>query len=224
MRPVRLIIVVLLGLSVTANPARAATAPPPVVLTDVSHALEGRMLVITGRVTNAGSAPTAPLVIDATGYSSSGDLASTGSDGIPWPMAPGQTERFSIGLPLGRTLIREYVVQVSRVRAPVPYSSARRTVAVAMYREFLRTLVELRGDLFKGFLTVRADGPGLPVAQVTAEASVLVFNPLLDGFQPLRLTLDLDLNRFTTVFVGSPHAFLISLRLVDLRLNAGWSD
>jgi len=224
MRAIGLVTVVLIGLSLPAGRLSAAAPAPRILLTDVSHALEGRSLVITGGVTNAGSAAVAPLVIDASGFGPAGDLVAMGSDGIPWEMGPGQTERFSISIPLGRMLIREYVVQVSRVRAPAPYSSARRGVDVALYREHLRTLVMLRGDLFKGVLTVRAEGPGLPVAVVTADAQVLVFNPLLEGFQPVRLSLDLDLNRSRTVFVGSPHAFLISLRLVDLRLKVTWSD
>jgi len=182
------------------------------------------MLVITGRVTNTSPAPVRPLVIDAAGYGPSGDLVATGSDGIPWEIARGQSERFAIDIPLERTLIREYVVQVSRVRASVPFFSTRCSVDVALYRDYLRTLVDLRGHVFEGALTVRADGPGLPVVQVTAEATVLVFDPLLGGFKPLRLNLDLDLNRSTTVFVGSPHALLVSLRLVDLRLKSTWSD
>jgi len=228
MRAIRKATALLFGLSLWAASTPAAPTPaapaPAVDLTDVSHALEGRMLVIVGRVTNTTAATAPPLVIDARGYDPSGDLVATGSDGIPWPLAPGQTERFSISIPVGRMLIREYVVQVSRLRAAAPYASARRSVAVSMYRDVLPTLVALRGDIFRGFLTVRAEGRDLPVAQVTAEATVLVFNPLLEGFQPVRLKLDLDLNRSTSVFVGSPHAFLVSLRLVDLRLTASWSE
>ncbi|HXF82933.1 MAG TPA: hypothetical protein VNN19_09310, partial [bacterium] len=201
-----------------------APARSPVTLTDVSHALDGRMLIITGRVGNEGDEPLVPLVIDVAGYGPSGDLVVTGSDGIPWPLAPGGVERFTIPVPLARALVREYVVQVSRPRAGPPLASARRGVDVALYRDFLPTLIALRGRVEFGLLTIRAEGPGLPVARVTAEATVLVFDPVAEWFKPVRLTLDIPPDGATTVFVGSPLARLVALRLVDVRLKSSWSD
>lgn len=202
----------------------APPAPSPIILTDVSHALEGRSLIITGRVLNGSHQSLVPLVIDATAYGPAGDLVATGSDGIPWEVRPGQTERFTIPVPLTRTLIREYVVQVSRPRAGAPLASARRGVDVSLYRDHLPNLIELHGSVQFGLLTVRADGPGLPVALVTAEANVLVFDPFIEWFKPVRVKLDLPPDGAASVFLGSPQAILISLRLVDVRLRSTWSD
>lgn len=203
----------------------ASAAPPPLIgLTDVSHALEGRMLVITGLVHNGGREAVVPLVIDVDAFGPAGDLVATGSDGIPWELRPGRSERFTITVPLHRTLIREYVAQVSRPRSGTTLASMRRGVDVGLYRDHLRNLIQLRGSLQFGLLTVRAEGPGLPVAEVTAEASVLVFDPLIDWFRPLRVKLDLPPDGTATLFLGSSRAILVSLRLVDVRLRAAWSD
>src|SRR3972149_9852507 len=92
-------VVLLLG-SVSAG-ARAAPSgtntPPPAVgavleLTDVTHALQERTLVISGWVRNASRLPVAGLVIDASGFAPVGDLAAFGSDGIPWSVPPGSAE------------------------------------------------------------------------------------------------------------------------------------
>lgn len=219
-----LAVVLIVGVVLPAAPAGAAAPPSGILLTDVAHALDGRMLVITGRVVNAGPTPAGQLVIDAVGFGPTGDLVAVGSDGIPWQVAPGGLETFRISILLVRNLIREYVVQVSRVRSPVPLASTRRGVDAALYRDHLRTLIELRGHVLQGLLTVRVLGPALPVARVTVEATVLVLDPVLEGFRPLQVNLEFDPNRSTTVFLGSPHAFLVSLRLVDLRLMATWSD
>ena len=224
MRVVCVAAVMLLGLLVPAPPGDAGAPPSPILLTDVSHALEGRVLVITGRVVNTGSESIMPLVIDAAGFGPAGDLVASGSDGIPWEVRPGQAERFTIAVPLARSLIREYVVEVSRVRSTVLLASARRGVDVGLYRSHLPTLIELRGHVQAGTLVVRAEGPGLPIAQVTAEATVLVFDPLIEWFKPLRVQLDLPPDGSASIFLGSPHAFLVSLRLVDLRLKSSWSD
>lgn len=222
-RPI-LAVVVVLGALLPAAPAAATAAPAGVLLADVTHALDGRMLTITGRVTNAGPAPTDQLVIDAAGFGPSGDLVALGSDGIPWRMARGQTEQFRIGIPLERQLVREYTVQVFKVGAAIPLASTRRSVDVALYRDHMRTLIELRGAVLQGVLIVRVTGPALPVARVTVEATVLVFDPVIEAFRPLLMNLEFDPNRSATAFLGSPRAFLVSLRLVDLRLVSTWSD
>lgn len=224
MKRLALAVPLILGVVLSAAPA-AGTAPPAgVLLADVAHALDGRMLVITGRVLNTGASPIGQLVIDAAGFGPAGDLVASGSDGIPWQVAPGQAESFRIAIPLARHLIREYVVEVSRVPPGAPLASARRGVGVALYRDHLRTLIELRGDVLHGILSVRVVGPVLPIAGVTAEATVLVFDPLHERFRPLRVSLDLAPGRPAEIFVGSRHAILISLRVVDLRLQSTWSD
>lgn len=199
-------------------------APPTVALADVAHALDGRTLVITGRVLDAGPEPLAQLVVDAAGFGPSGELVAAGTDGIPWTVPPRGAERFAITLPLGRTLVREYLVEISRRGAPAVLASARRGVAAALYRDHLPSLIELRGRVEAGLLTVRAEGPGLLIAQIIAEASLLVFDPVLDGFRAVRLKVDLPPRGAATVFLGTPRAILISLRLADIRLRAAWSE
>jgi hypothetical protein len=220
-----LLIAVLAATVLAATPVGAGPAAPPIVaLADVAHALDGRALVITGRVLNAGPEPLAQLVVDAAGFGPSGELVAAGTDGIPWAVPPGGAERFAIALPLGRTLIREYLIEVSRRGAPAALASARRGVAAALYRDHLPSLIELRGRVEAGLLTVRAEGPGLPFAQLTAEVSLLVFDPVLDGFRSVRLRVELPPDGAATVFLGTPRAILIALRLADIRLRAAWSE
>src|SRR3989337_4439865 len=100
--------------SVGAGAASSGTSTPPpaagavLELTEVTHALQERTLVISGWVRNAGRLPVAGLVIDASGFSPVGDLAAFGSDGIPRSMSPGSADHFQIFLPLSRTLVSSY--------------------------------------------------------------------------------------------------------------------
>src|SRR3989454_11927621 len=76
--------------------ARAAAPEPVLALSDVGQAVAGDTLIITGWVTNRGVSPVSGLVIDARGFSPSGDLIAFGSDGIPWGILPGRAEHFSV--------------------------------------------------------------------------------------------------------------------------------
>ena len=64
------------------------------------------------------------LIIDANGYGPGGELVASGTDGIPWQVQPGAIERFSMSLPLGPQLVREYVVQASLPGLSRPLASA----------------------------------------------------------------------------------------------------
>lgn len=195
-----------------------------VAVVEVSHALDGRMLVVSGQVKNTGAALPDGLIIDVMGFGPSGDLVASGTDGIPWRIGPGGVERFTIPLPLDHQLVREYVVFVSQPRARSPLVSVRRGVDVSLYRDHLRTLVELTGHVQSGTLIVRANAAGFPIALIAAQANVLVFDPRVEWFQLLTVSVDVSPERPAVVFLGTPQAFLLSLRVVDIRLKAGWSD
>lgn len=218
------VLTVFLGMTLISPAAAADPRPVEIVLADVSHALENRMLVVSGFVRNPGPAPVSRLIIDANGYGAGGDLVASGSDGIPWEVPAGAVERFSITLPLGRQLVREYVVQVSLERSARPLSSTRRSVDISLYHDHVMSLIRLAGEVQHGILTARADAAGLPVSQVTVLASLLVFDPVVEGFRLLPLTLDIAPERLATVFVGTPHVILLSLRVLDVRLRASWTD
>jgi len=224
MRPVP-IAAVLLGITLVASPATADPPPPArIVLSDVSHGLENQMLVITGLVRNLTPDPVARLVIDVNGYGPRGELLTSGTDGIPWEMPAATTERFTIALPLGRQLVREYVVQVSAQRSPGMLSSVRRGVDVGIYRDHLRSLVRVSAQIEHGILVARADAAGLPVSQVTIQATVWMLDPLAAHSKIFPFVLDISPDRFSTVFLPTPHAILLTLRVLDIRLKASWSD
>lgn len=214
-----LLIVVLL-----APTAVAGYQPASLGLAELSHTLEGQMLIIHGVVRNLASGPLRAIVIDAYGYGPGGDLVASGSDGIPWAIPAGGAERFAIALPLGRQLVREYAVQVSLTGQPGSIASLRRGVDVGLYREHLRSLIRVRGEILHSFLIARADAAGFPVSQVVVQAAVWVLDPRADRFELLTLNFEVEPDRTATVFLGTPHALLLSLRLVDLRLKVSWSD
>lgn len=160
---------------IAAGAAGIDVGSPALALANVSHTLDGATLIITGWVENRGPTPVARLVVDASGFAPSGDLVASGSDGIPWEIPAGGTERFTIALPIRGQLIREYIVQVSFARPPFrPLADVRRGVDVAMYRPLLFSMVSLTGMIRSGILTVRSDVRGLPVTLVTVSATVLL--------------------------------------------------
>ncbi len=203
-----------------------------VTLADVSHALEKSTLTITGWVENRGVTPASQLVIDAQGFSPSGDLAAFGSDGIPWELRPGATERFTIALTVTPQLIRDYVVQVSTMGPPSRLlASQRRSVSVELYRSLLFTRIGITGDLQAGVLTVRSSAEGLPVTQVTVRATVLLrgFDLIRREFEPapvqvISVDLDLPADGTTVIPLGTRRAKLLSVRIVDFRLKSTWTD
>ena len=204
--------------------APAATAEPSAALIDAFHTLDGRMITISGVLRNTGPLVLRGLIIDANGYGPGGDLIAAGTDGIPWEIRPGVLERFSISLPLGPQLVREYVVQVTLRGLPRPLTSTRRTIDAELYRQHVRTLIRVHGDTRNGMLVVRADATGLPVSHVTVRASLWALDPFLEHFKLVTLDVDVQADRSATVFVSSTQAILLSLQIVDVRLRASWAD
>ncbi|MDR7543198.1 MAG: hypothetical protein QN120_02975 [Armatimonadota bacterium] len=200
----------------------AAQPGPVLALTGVSHSLDGQVLVVSGSVENRGQAPVAQLVIDATGYTSAGEAAFFGSDGVPWSIPPGGVEPFSINLPLRRQLIRDYQVRVALASAPGrPLASVRRGVDVSLYHPLLISVVRLRGTVLGGTLIVRSDVGGWPVAEVTAEALLVVPGRRTNRLQTL--VIDVPADRERRIDIGIAGAELVSLRAVDVRLTTTWA-
>jgi len=206
---------------------RSAAAPSSVAiitLADVSHALDDRTLTVTGWVENRGGNAVSRLVIDAQGFAPSGELVAFGSDGIPWELRPGSSERFSIAVPVPTQLIRDYVVQVSTLGSPVHlYASQRRSVRIDSYRALLLARIGVESDLQSDMLRVRASTAGLPVTQVTVRATVL----LERKFRTEVFTVDVDVPADGTVILplGMRRAItLLSVRIVDIQLKTAWSD
>ncbi len=198
---------------------------PQVVVTDVAHSLDGRTLVVTGLVRNLGRQSLPRLVIDVSGFGPSGELNTGGSDGIPWALLPGTSERFSIAMPVPRRLVREYVVQVAQTVPPfTPLFSTRRGVELALYRPLFLSMIQLRAQVHDGQLTLRAETEDLPVTHVAAQVTVLLLSVVTDQFQSVTLKFDLAANASTSVFLGTPRALLLAARVVDFRLSASWRE
>jgi hypothetical protein len=164
-------------------------------------------------------------VIDARGFGPSGDLVAFGSDGIPWELRSGATERFTIALTVTPQLIRDYIVQVSTRGSPARLlANQRRSVSTELYRPLLFSRVGITSELEAGVLKIRTSAEGLPVTQVTVRATVL-----LREFDPKRVnvfSIDLDVpaDGTTVIPLGTRRAKLLSVRIVDLRLKATWTD
>jgi hypothetical protein len=202
----------------------AAPAASSAALVDVFHTLDGRMVTVSGVLRNTGTVPLRGLIIDANGYGPGGELVASGTDGIPWLVPPGATERFSMSFPLGPQLVREYIVQVALPQASRPLAAARRTIDTELYRQHVRTLITLEGSTRNGLLIVRADTAGLPVSQVLVRASLWALDPFIEHFRLVTLDFDVPAERSATVFVSATQAILVSLQIVDVRLRATWAD
>jgi hypothetical protein len=202
----------------------AAPAASSAALVDVFHTLDGRMVTVSGVLRNTGTVPLRGLIIDANGYGPGGELVASGTDGIPWLVPPGVTERFSMSFPLGPQLVREYIVQVALPLASRPLAAARRTIDTELYRQHVRTLITLEGSTRNGLLIVRADTAGLPVSQVLVRASLWALDPFIEHFRLVTLDFDVPAERSATVFVSATQAILVSLQIVDVRLRATWAD
>lgn len=218
-------------LALAAAPGTRAASPlrPPILFSDVAHAIEGRTLTVTGLVRNLGQQPLSRLVIDATGFGPAGELVTAGSDGVPWAVGPGQSERFSIAMPIPRRLVREYVVQVAESTPPfTPISTVRRGVDVALYRPLILSMIRLRTHVQGGVLVLKADTEDLPVTHVTAQVTLLLSNVLTsvltDQFEAVTLRVDVPANSSKTIVLGTFHALLLSTRVSDFRLQTAWSD
>lgn len=201
-------------------------APPQVLVTEVAHTLDGRTLIVTGFVRNLGAQALPRLVIDVSGFGPSGELVTAGSDGIPWALLPGASDRFSIAMPVPRRLIREYVVQVAKTTPPfTAIASLRRGIELALYRPLFLSMIQLRAQVHSGQLTLRAETDDLPVTHVSAAVTILLLSVVTDEeFQVVTLRFDLAANSSTSVFLGTPRALLLTARVVDFRLRATWTD
>lgn len=202
-----------------ASPAGAGA--PGIVLSDVSHTLDGSTLIVTGWVHNQTGQPVSRLVIDVSGFAPSGDMVVFGSDGIPWGVPPGRADRFSVSLPIADRLVRDYTVVVSSTQAPgYPLAGLRRGVDLALYRALVLSRVRVSGDVAVGQLTLRSDVRGMPVAQMTVEATLIVFNPEVNLLQKLTVALPPDASK--TFRIGGIEVALVSLRIVDVLLQTAW--
>ncbi len=208
-------------------PGMAGAEPgAAVALTNISHSIEGKTLIVSGWVENRGMHPAGGLVIDGTGFSPSGEPTAFGSDGIPWQIAPGQSEHFSVRLSIDGQLIREYAVQVAFVRALTrPLAGLRRSVEFGLYRSLLLSMTQVEGSIRAGILTVRSDVRRLPVTRVTAEATVLLTHLVGRHVEASRLetiTLDVPADGSVTIGLGVNHAVLLALRVVDVQARVLW--
>jgi hypothetical protein len=221
----RILLAVWCVVAVAAPPASAAPAPsagPAVVLTGVFHSVDGNALVVAGQVENRGPAVTG-LVIDAAAFSLRGIEIASGSDGIPWTLASGGRERFSVRLPLGDTLIRYYEVQVALARPPfAPLSRAQHSVDLALYRPFILSLVQVQADVAGGWLIVRSRAGGLPVQQITTSITVLFVARKALWLQTV--TVDVPADGTVTVPIGFNAAAISTVRIIDVVLKSTWSD
>ncbi len=214
-------LVIVIGAAVLLPPAVRAASPPTLALTDVDHTLDGATLVVTGWVTNRGREPLGRLVIDVQGFAPSGELVTFGSDGIPWNILPDDAERFSVSLAVPASLIRDYAVTVAPARSlGRPLVGLRRHVEVVLYRSLVLSRVHLAADVQIGRLILRNDVGGMPVAQLTVEATLILFNPKVNLLQNLTVMLLPD--SMETFAIGGKRATLVSLRIVDLLLKTAW--
>jgi hypothetical protein len=226
------IVLTVLGLALSLPvTGRAADSAAPLALADVSHVLDGRFLAISGRVENRGVGAVAGLVVDATGYAPIGDPVFQGSDGIPWGLAAGKTERFTVRLPLTDRPVRLYTVQVALSRAPRnPLVSLRRSVEPALYRPLLPSAAQLKGTVRGDVLTVQAEVGQWPAAQVTVEAtlSVPAFPPehsmLLAPRNIESLVLQVPGNGTGTAQLETRGVVLLFLRVIDAQPFSTWGD
>ncbi|MGQ0550194.1 MAG: hypothetical protein ACT4PY_11065 [Armatimonadota bacterium] len=221
-------VVVFLALIAAATPSTALASPEPgadLALTNVSHALDGRSLTVSGWVENRGRAPIGRLVIDASGVSPAGEVTAFGSDGIPWLIRSGESIQFTIRLSVDSHLIRAYSVQVAFARTPIrPLTSVRRTVELELYRPLLLSGVRAQAEIRGRTLTVRADAQRLPVALVIVEVRLLDVHMVGLPLEERRLDVlivDVPADGSATVHLGTP-AFLLRTRVVDVRLKVAW--
>lgn len=210
-------------------PARAAVSSPPAVesaarleLLDVAHALQERTLVISGAVHNAGRVAVARLVIDASGYAPTGDLAAFGSDGIPWVVRPGAAERFQIFMPLGAELVSAYTLTVSESR---PSQFRRAVVSRMIFPTFYRALIlpRVRVDVQREptALTFTATAEGLPVVAVWVTVNILV----QEHEVVLRvLTVEVPVDRPLRLRYAPLILRVVSVSVTDVTLSRGWTS
>lgn len=204
----------------------AASAPPAAAvleLVDVGHALRERTLLITGEVRNAGAQPAGGLVIDASGFAPTGDLAAFGSDGIPWTLPPGAAEPFQIFLPLGRSLVSRYTVTVSGSRPPQRRPAAlTRSIHPAFYRPLILPRVRVDVDAEPTALTFTAAAEDLPVTAVRVTVNLLVRDK--DGVTLRALTVEVPVDRPLRLRFAPLIVRVVSVTVADVVLAPSWTS
>lgn len=228
----RWIVVAALVLAVGLPPAGlAADSGSPLALVDISHALEGRTLAVTGRVVNRAATAVAGLIVDVTGYAPIGDPVFLATDGIPWGLAAGKQERFTARIPLTDRPVRAYAVKVALSRAPGnALVTLRRNVEASVYRPLLPSVVQVTGSLRGDALTVHAEAGQWPVAQVTVEATISV--PSFEPEQAMILAprninaviVQVPANGAAIATLESRGATLLLLRVIDAAPVPVWGD
>lgn len=206
----------------------AAAAPPApratLALGEVTHSLDARTLVISGWVRNAGALPVSGLVIDASGFAPTGDLAAFGSDGVPWVMRPDAVEHFRIFLPLGKALVSTYTVSVtgSRPRQDRP-AAITRAIFPRFYRPLIlpRVRVNVSADAYS--LTFTASAEGLPVTAVEVSVQLLV-DELKGALPDFRvLTVEVPVDRPMRMRFAPLILKVVSVTVVDAVLAPSWT-
>jgi hypothetical protein len=210
----------------TVSPGRGQAAPTPLAaavleLVDVGHALVERTLIVTGSVRNAGALPAGGLVIDASGFAPTGDLAAFGSDGIPWTLLPGAAESFQIFLPLGRNLVSRYTVTISasRPRQARP-ATVTRFIFPAFYRSLILSRVRVDVDAAPTVLTFTAAAEDLPVTAVRVTVNLLVRDK--DGVTLRVLTVEVPVDRPLRLRFAPLIVRIVSVVVADVVLAPSW--
>ena len=209
-----------------AAPGATGTPPPAagaaLELADVSHALQDRTLIVTGWVRNAGRLPVTGLVIDASGFAPSGDLAAFGSDGIPWAIRPNAAERFQIFLPLARVLVSNYTVTVSGSRPrQARVASLTRSIFPAFYRPLIvpRVRVDVSNEAFA--LTFTASADDLPVSAVLVTVNLLVQEKT--GVVLRVLTVEVPVGHPMRLRFAPLIVRVVSVSVTEVILTSTWS-
>lgn len=204
-----------------------AALPSPgasLALSEVTHALENQTLVIGGLVRNVGRVSVSRLVIDASGYAPTGDLAAFGSDGIPWEVRPEGAERFRIFLPLERTFVSNYTVGVTGSRPAQERPAALTgTISPRFYRPLILSRVRVNVSAETFALTLTASADGLPVAAVEVSVQLLV-DELKGALPDFRvLTVEVPLDRPLRMRFAPLILKVVSVTVVDARLTPTWT-
>ncbi|MDR7534025.1 MAG: hypothetical protein QN162_11890 [Armatimonadota bacterium] len=213
----------LLAPGLVAPPPLVATPAPALTLDGVAHGLEARALVVTGAVRNRGPEPVRGVAVDVTGLSPSGAPAFFGSDGIPWPLPPGTTARFTVRLPLAAGVVREYAVEVwlAGVRRDV-LARTRRQVEPLLYLPVLPAMVRVDGAVTGDTLVVRSHATDLPVTHVVVDATVSLPGLPVNSLE--RFVLHVPANDRAVLRLGTRGAFLVALRVVDVWVQRAWTE
>jgi hypothetical protein len=221
----------ILGLTLCLAATALAADSGTIAVTEVRHDLVGRTLIVSGRVENRAASAVAALIVDAVGYAPSGDVVFQATDGIPWGMAPGKSERFTARLPINDRPVRTYTLQVALARTPrASLVSLRRIVDPGTYRPLLASAVQVKGTVRGDTLSVRADAGQWPVAQAVVEATISV--PVFQSSNPMIVSP----RNIDTVIVQVPGngaadtplpargTELVSLRVIDAQPLTGWGE